>query len=87
MFSPSHPPTRSALACHTAHTAAGRYLFMHNGVVAGFMQIRRALLAGLSDAAYNAVQSFHSDSAVRCGASCCGSGWGAGLLFWLRKLL
>lgn len=43
----------------------GRYLFMHNGVVAGFMKIRRALLAELSDAAYNAVQSFHSDSAVR----------------------
>ncbi|KAI7835447.1 hypothetical protein COHA_010652 [Chlorella ohadii] len=42
----------------------GRYLFMHNGVVAGFMQIRRKLLAELSDAAYNAVQSFHSDSAV-----------------------
>ncbi|KAL4857151.1 Cys-Gly metallodipeptidase DUG1 [Chlorella vulgaris] len=42
----------------------GRYLFMHNGVVAGFMQIRRRLLAELTDAAYNAVQSFHSDSAV-----------------------
>lgn len=42
----------------------GRYLFMHNGVVAGFMQVRRRLLAELSDAAYNAVQSFHSDSAV-----------------------
>lgn len=40
---------------------------MHNGVVAGFMQIRRRLLAELSDAAYNAVQSFHSDSAVRWG--------------------
>jgi hypothetical protein len=38
---------------------------MHNGVVAGFMQIRRRLLAELGDAAYNAVQSFHSDSAVR----------------------
>ena len=42
----------------------GRYLFMHNGVIAGFMDIRRTLLASLSDAAYNAVQSFHSDSAV-----------------------
>ncbi|RMZ55212.1 hypothetical protein APUTEX25_005490 [Auxenochlorella protothecoides] len=42
----------------------GRFLFMHNGVVAGFMQVRRHLLALLSDAAYNAVQSFHSDSAV-----------------------
>jgi Cys-Gly metallodipeptidase DUG1 len=42
----------------------GRYLFMHNGVIAGFMDIRRQLLACLSDAAYNAVQSFHSDSAV-----------------------
>lgn len=28
------------------------------------MKLRRALLAFLSDAAYNAVQSFHSDSAV-----------------------
>lgn len=28
------------------------------------MQIRRALLGRLSDTAYNAVQSFHSDSAV-----------------------
>lgn len=44
----------------------GRYMWMHNGVVAGFMEIRRKLLAQLSDEAYNAVQSFHSDSAVRC---------------------
>lgn len=28
------------------------------------MQIRRALLSSLSDAAYDTVQSFHSDSAV-----------------------
>ncbi len=34
------------------------------GVVGGFMSIRRALLNTLSDAAYNTVQSFHSDSAV-----------------------
>ncbi|KAK9839468.1 hypothetical protein WJX81_003920 [Elliptochloris bilobata] len=42
----------------------GRYLFMHNGMVGGFMRIRRALLATLSDAAYDTVQSFHSDSAI-----------------------
>ena len=42
----------------------GRYLWMHNGVVGGFMTVRRAMLAALSDAAYNTVQSFHSDSAV-----------------------
>ncbi|GLI58924.1 hypothetical protein VaNZ11_000709 [Volvox africanus] len=41
-----------------------RYMWMHNGVVAGFAQIRRALLETLSDCAYNAVASFHSDSAV-----------------------
>ena len=34
----------------------GRYLWMHNGVVGGFMTIRRAMLAALSDAAYNTVQ-------------------------------
>ena len=33
-----------------------RYLFMHNGVVGGFMRIRRALLATLSDSAYDTVQ-------------------------------
>ena len=32
--------------------------------VGGFMKIRRALLSVLSDAAYDTVQSFHSDSAV-----------------------
>jgi len=48
--------------CHPF--AHGRYLWMHNGVVGGFMAVRRALVAGLSDAAYDAVQSFHSDSAV-----------------------
>jgi predicted glutamine amidotransferase len=37
---------------------------MHNGVIAGFAAIRRALVASLSDAAYDAVQSFHSDSSV-----------------------
>lgn len=42
----------------------GRYLWMHNGVVGGFACIKRTLLATLSDAAYNAIQSFHSDSAV-----------------------
>ena len=34
----------------------GRYMWMHNGVVGGFMRIRRALLASLSDAAYDTVQ-------------------------------
>lgn len=48
--------------CHPF--AHGRYLWMHNGVLGGFMTVRRALVAGLSDAAYDAVQSFHSDSAV-----------------------
>jgi predicted glutamine amidotransferase len=48
--------------CHPF--AHGTYLFMHNGVVAGFLAIRRRLLGELSDGAYNAVQSFHSDSAV-----------------------
>lgn len=40
------------------------YLFMHNGVIAGFAKIRRRLLSELSDDAYDAVPSFHSDSAV-----------------------
>ena len=51
--------------CHPF--AAGRYLWMHNGVIAGFSAIRRALVASLSDAAYDAVQSFHSDSSVAFG--------------------
>jgi len=42
----------------------GRYLWMHNGVIGGFMGLRRALLATLSEVAFDAVQSFHSDSAV-----------------------
>lgn len=37
---------------------------MHNGVVGGFMRIRRMLLSHLSDAAYDTIQSFHSDSAI-----------------------
>ena len=37
---------------------------MHNGVVGGFMKIRRMLLSHLSDAAYDTIQSFHSDSAI-----------------------
>lgn len=48
--------------CHPF--AHGDYIFMHNGVIAGFLEIRRKLLGELSDAAYNTVQSFHSDSAV-----------------------
>lgn len=39
-------------------------MFMHNGIIAGFSKIRRKLLEGLSEAAYDSVQSFHSDSAV-----------------------
>jgi len=42
----------------------GRYIWMHNGVVGGFSKIKRKLLDQLSDAAYNSIQSFHSDSAV-----------------------
>ncbi len=37
---------------------------MHNGVIGGFMKIRRALLSTLADAAYDTVSSFHSDSAI-----------------------
>lgn len=37
---------------------------MHNGVIGGFMGIRRAMLALLCNDAYETVQSFHSDSAV-----------------------
>ena len=37
---------------------------MHNGLIAGFSTIRRHLVASLSDKAYDAVQSFHSDSAI-----------------------
>lgn len=48
--------------CHPF--AHGNYLFMHNGVIAGFLEIRRKLLSELCDEAYNAIQSFHSDSAV-----------------------
>eukprot|EP00878_Enallax_costatus_P011102 GHUV01011595.1.p1 GENE.GHUV01011595.1~~GHUV01011595.1.p1 ORF type:complete len:199 (+),score=36.82 GHUV01011595.1:379-975(+) len=48
--------------CHPFHW--GRYIWMHNGIVGGFSKIKRKLLEQLSDAAYNSVQSFHSDSAV-----------------------
>ena len=48
--------------CHPF--AHGRYLWMHNGVVAGFGVIRRRLVAELSDEAYDSLQSFHSDSSV-----------------------
>ena len=37
---------------------------MHNGVIGGFMGVRRAMLALLCNDAYETVQSFHSDSAV-----------------------
>jgi glutamine amidotransferase len=57
---PDAPAAR--LQCHPF--AHNRYLFMHNGVIAGFAKIKRKLLSHLSDAAYDAVQSFHSDSAV-----------------------
>jgi glutamine amidotransferase len=50
------------LQCHPF--AHGRYLFMHNGIIAGFPKIRRKLVGMLTDEAYDAVQSFHSDSAV-----------------------
>jgi glutamine amidotransferase len=50
------------LQCHPF--AYGPYMFMHNGIISGFSAIRRKLLEGLSDAAYDAVASFHSDSAV-----------------------
>ena len=51
--------------CAQCHPFAhGRYLFMHNGIIAGFAKIRRKLLTYLSDEAYDSVHSFHSDSAV-----------------------
>ena len=51
--------------CHPF--AHGNYLFMHNGVIAGFLDIRRQLIDVMKDEAYNSVQSFHSDSAVSFG--------------------
>lgn len=61
---PPRPPGMpvSEQNCHPFQW--GRYLWMHNGVVGGFHCIRRSLLARLSDAAYNTIQSFQSDSAV-----------------------
>ena len=40
--------------CHPF--TAGRFAFMHNGVVGGFAQLRRRLLERLSDEAFNAIQ-------------------------------
>ena len=48
--------------CHPF--AYGKYLFMHNGVVAGFLNIRRKILATLSEEAFNSVESFTSDSSI-----------------------
>eukprot|EP00210_Caulerpa_lentillifera_P007669 g7320.t1 len=45
----------------------GRYLWMHNGNIGGFDKVRRPLVALLSDAAYEAVPSFHSDSSIAFG--------------------
>lgn len=56
------PTPTLPVQCHPF--ASGRYMFMHNGIIAGFSAIRRKLLDGLSDSAYDAVPSFHSDSAV-----------------------
>ena len=39
-------------------------MFMHNGVVGGFSQIKRHILADLDERAFDSVQSFHSDSAI-----------------------
>jgi predicted glutamine amidotransferase len=50
------------MQCHPF--AHAHYLFMHNGIIAGFSKIRRKLVEGLNDTAYEAVHSFHSDSAV-----------------------
>lgn len=36
--------------------SCGQLMFMHNGVLGGYKQIRRALLRGLSDTAYDAIQ-------------------------------
>ncbi|KAK3234737.1 hypothetical protein CYMTET_55016 [Cymbomonas tetramitiformis] len=48
--------------CHPF--SCGRYMFMHNGGVAGFKQLRRKLVASLSDQIYDEVSSFSSDSSV-----------------------
>jgi len=40
--------------CHPFRS--GRYAFMHNGDVGGFAQVRRPLLARLSDAAFDLIQ-------------------------------
>ena len=40
--------------CHPF--SAGPYAFMHNGVVAGFQEMRRKLLARLSDDAFSAIR-------------------------------
>jgi len=48
--------------CHPFQV--GPFMFMHNGVVGGFSRIKRAVIGELGPAAFDSVQSFHSDSAV-----------------------
>jgi len=58
-------PGMSLCTCSCHPFSCGRYLFMHNGQVAGFKQIRRGLMNRLSDVAFNfAVANSASDSAL-----------------------
>ena len=50
--SPGLPVTETN--CHPF--TFGRWTFMHNGTIAGFHSVRRALLAGLSNEAYGLIQ-------------------------------
>ncbi len=60
----------------------GRYLFMHNGAVGGFMRIRRALLATLSNAAYDTVQVTPACSVCTALSHALGAAWSLnGLVF------
>ena len=58
-------PGMSVCECSCHPFVYGRYMFMHNGSIGGFGQIRRRLMSRLSDSAYDfAIQNSCSDSAV-----------------------
>lgn len=58
-------PGMSVCECSCHPFVYGRYMFMHNGSIGGFGQIRRQLMQRLSDVAYDfAIANSCSDSAV-----------------------
>eukprot|EP00922_Rhytidocystis_sp_ex-Travisia-forbesii_P053451 GHVS01079251.1.p1 GENE.GHVS01079251.1~~GHVS01079251.1.p1 ORF type:complete len:121 (+),score=16.51 GHVS01079251.1:354-716(+) len=76
--------TPTELNCHPF--SCGKFLFMHNGCIGDFEKIRRRVLSGLSEVAFNFAVSNQCIDSVLIFAVFIEQLYRGGVIFWLTRL-